>query len=253
MTERDIFLAALEITDSTARKAYLDKACGGNLALRAAVETLFASHEGAGSFLNTPIVEMPGSTSSADTKADDPVASSSAVEQTVQLSRDHVANLNDDDDDSSQDEIPLGYLSPSKKPDSLGRLGHYEVLEVLGKGAFGTVLKAFDEKLHRMVAIKVMSIELASTSPARKRFLREARASAAIRHDNVVAIYAVEEQPIPYLVMEYIPGKTLADALIGEGPLGLTDALRLSQQIASGLAAAHSQGLIHRDIKPANI
>ncbi len=104
-----------------------------------------------------------------------------------------------------------------------------------------------------MVAIKVMSIELASTSPARKRFLREARASAAIRHDNVVAIYAVEEQPIPYLVMEYIPGKTLADALVGEGPLELNDALRLSQQIASGLAAAHSQGLIHRDIKPANI
>ena len=99
---------------------------------------------------------------------------------------------------------------PSNKPDSLGRLGHYEVLEVLGKGAFGTVLKAFDEKLHRMVAIKVMSAELALESPARKRFLREARSAAAIRHDHVVAIHAVEEQPIPYLVMEYIPGQTRA-------------------------------------------
>ncbi len=127
------------------------------------------------------------------------------------------------------------------------------MIEVLGKGAFGTVLKAFDEKLHRMVAIKVMSIELAETSPARKRFLREARASAAIRHENVVAIYAVEEQPLPYLVMEYIPGKTLQQALDGHGPLDLEDALRLGQQIASGLAAAHSRGLIHRDIKPANI
>ena len=256
MTERDNFLAALEITDLTARKAYLDMACGGNAALRAAVEALFASHEGAGSFLNTAIVEMPGSTSSADTKADNlAVSKFAAAEQTVQFSQDQAAKLTEDDDDNDDtaDEIPLGYLSPSKKPDSLGRLGHYEVLEVLGKGAFGTVLKAFDEQLHRMVAIKVMSIELASTSPARKRFLREARASAAIRHHNVVAIYAVEEQPIPYLVMEYIPGKTLADALVGEGPLALTDSLRLSQQIASGLAAAHSQGLIHRDIKPANI
>ncbi|MFO0999187.1 MAG: protein kinase [Planctomycetaceae bacterium] len=254
MTERDIFLAALELTDSAARKAYLDKVCGDNAALRAAVNALFASHEGAGSFLNTPIAQTPGTTSSADTRVDDPAdLSSSVAEQTVQLSREHAANMNDDDNDSSEEEIPLGYLSPSKKPDSLGRLGHYEVLQVLGKGAFGTVLKAFDEKLHRMVAIKVMSTELASTSPARKRFLREARSSAAIRHDNVVAIYAVEEQPIPYLVMEYIPGKTLADALVGEGPLGLTDSLRLSQQIASGLAAAHSQGLIHRDIKPANI
>ena len=82
------------------------------------------------------------------------------------------------------------------KPGSLGRLGHYEVHEVLGHGAFGIVLKAFDEKLHRMVAIKVMSPELAATSPPRKRFLREARAAAAIRHENVVAVYAVEEQPI---------------------------------------------------------
>jgi serine/threonine protein kinase/formylglycine-generating enzyme required for sulfatase activity len=253
MTERDIFLAALEITNPQARQDYLDTACGNSAVLRASVEALFASHEGAGSFLNRPIVQTPGTTTSSDTNADDPAGSSPVVERTVHFSPGQDPNRNDDDDDSTENEISLGYLLPSKKPGSLGRLGHYEILEVLGKGAFGTVLKAFDEKLHRMVAIKVMSIELASTSPARKRFLREARASAAIRHENVVAIYAVEEQPIPYLVMEYIPGKTLADALVGEGPLELSDSLRLGQQIASGLAAAHSQGLIHRDIKPANI
>ena len=115
------------------------------------------------------------------------------------------------------------------------------------------MLRAFDEKLHRMVAIKVLSAELASTSPARKRFLREARSAAAIRHDNIVAIHAVEEEPIPYLVMEYIPGKTLQQFLDAHGPLDVTDTLRLSQQMASGLAAAHAQGLIHRDIKPSNI
>jgi len=132
-------------------------------------------------------------------------------------------------------------------------LGHHEVLEVLGRGGFGIVVRAFDETLHRMVAIKVLSPQLASTSPARKRFLREARASARVRHGNVVQIYAVEERPLPYLVMEFIPGQTLQQRLDQTGPLEVPDVLRIGGQIARGLAAAHEQGLIHRDIKPGNI
>ena len=97
-----------------------------------------------------------------------------------------------DDNDAN-----LGFLQPSDKPESLGRLGHYEILEVIGRGGMGIVLRAFDEKLHRVVAIKVMAPQLATTSPPRKRFLREARAAAAVRHEHVVAIHAVEEQPIP--------------------------------------------------------
>ena len=103
------------------------------------------------------------------------------------------------------------------------------------------------------MAIKVMAPQLATTSPPRKRFLREARAAAAVRHEHVVAIYAVEEQPIPYLVMEYVPGETLQQKLDRVGPLETPEVLRIGQQIACGLAAAHSQGLIHRDIKPSNI
>ena len=75
------------------------------------------------------------------------------------------------------------------------------------------MLKAFDEQLHRVVAIKVMSTEMAATSPARKRFLREAQSSAAVRHENVVNIYNVGEKPIPFLVMEFIPGQTLQQRL----------------------------------------
>ncbi|MBC8116556.1 MAG: protein kinase, partial [Candidatus Saccharimonas sp.] len=155
--------------------------------------------------------------------------------------------------ENQDDEIPLGYLQPSSKPGSIGRLGHYEIHEVLGRGAFGTVLKAFDEKLHRVVAIKVLAPEIAATSPARKRFLREAQASAAIRHEHVVSIYAVEESPIPYLVMEYIPGLTLQQRLDERGPLDVPTVLKLGRQIAEGLAGAHAQDLIHRDIKPGNI
>ena len=124
---------------------------------------------------------------------------------------------------------------------------------MLGRGGFGIVVRAFDETLHRMVAIKVLAPQLAATSPARKRFLREARASARVRHENVVQIHAVEEQPLPYLVMEYIPGQTLQQRLDQTGPLDVPDVLRIGGQIARGLAAAHEQGLIHRDIKPGNI
>ena len=122
-------------------------------------------------------------------------------------------------------ESALSFLQPSEKPGSLGRLAHYEVLEVLGNGGFGTVVKAFDEKLHRFVAIKLMSPLLAATSAPRKRFVREARSAAAVRHENVIAIYAVEDQPIPYLVMEYIAGRTLQQKLDATGPLELPDVL----------------------------
>jgi serine/threonine protein kinase/Tfp pilus assembly protein PilF len=152
---------------------------------------------------------------------------------------------------------PLGkglpFLRPGTRPGSLGRLGHFEVLEQLGKGGFGIVLKAFDEKLQRLVAIKVLGPQLARNASARGRFVREARAAAAVSSKYVVSTYEVEEQPIPYLVMEYVAGQTLQDRIDQPGALETRDILRIGAEIAEGLAAAHKQGLIHRDIKPANI
>src|SRR5262249_49101273 len=114
--------------------------------------------------------------------------------------------------DSGNGRDGLSFLSPSKNPDSLGRLGHYEVLQVGGKGAMGIVLRGFDAKLHRVVAIKVLAPHLASNGTARQRFVREARATAAVNHDNVIAIHAVEEEgPVPYLVMHFVQGQTLQD------------------------------------------
>lgn len=145
------------------------------------------------------------------------------------------------------------YLEPASRSGWLGRLSHYEIEEILGCGAYGIVAKAFDEKLHRVVAIKLISPTIASTSPPRKRFLREARTAAAVTHENIVAIHAVEEEPIPYLVMEYIPGQTLQQRMDENGPLEVPDILRIGQQVAAGLAAAHAVNLIHRDIKPSNV
>jgi serine/threonine-protein kinase len=150
--------------------------------------------------------------------------------------------------------IDLEFLEPSENAASLGRLGPYEVLEVLGRGGWGIVLKAFDTVLHRPVAIKVLAAEYAAHGAARKRFAREAQAAAAVSHDHVVAVYAVDADATPpYLVMAFISGQSLQQRLDQSGPLDLKEILRIGMQTASGLAAAHAQGLVHRDIKPANI
>ncbi|MCL6508243.1 MAG: protein kinase, partial [Bryobacteraceae bacterium] len=232
MNEQDIFLAALDIPDPAQRADYLDRSCNGDPALRHHVEGLLAAHERSGEFLDLPALRQMAGGGSGNGNSDGETSA---------------------DLPSSQGEIDLAFLQPSTAAGSLGRLAHYEVREVIGRGGCGIVLKALDEKLERIVAIKVMAPELAATSPARKRFLREARATAAIRHENVVNIYAVEDQPLPFLVMEYIDGETLQQRLDRTGPLDVRAVLRIGQQIAGGLAAAHAKGLIHRDIKPGNI
>ena len=118
----------------------------------------------------------------------------------------------------------------------------------------GVVLKSFDSALNRFVAIKVLAPQWSTSVSARRRFAREARATAAVSHEHVVAIYGVDEvRGLPYLVMEYVHGHSLQQRLDRTGALGVAEILRIGMQVASGLAAAHAQGLIHRDIKPANI
>ncbi|REJ90099.1 MAG: hypothetical protein DWQ34_18090 [Planctomycetota bacterium] len=257
MSERELFLSALEIEDPTARAAHLQAACAGDTELLARVEALLASHESRSQFLNTPVMQQmsgdPANPSPTIVETGPDAAPHDYFDGTTEEQNVNCPETILQGEYDRSDEIPLGFLQFSTKEGSLGRLAHYEIEEVLGRGAFGIVLKAFDEKLHRVVAIKVLSPEMASTSPARKRFLREARSSAAIRHDNVVGIYAVEDEPIPYLVMEYVAGQTLQRRLDEHGPLDIKDVLRIGQQIANGLAAAHARDLIHRDIKPGNI
>ncbi|MDR3623495.1 MAG: DUF2807 domain-containing protein [Paludisphaera borealis] len=150
--------------------------------------------------------------------------------------------------------IALDFLGPSTKPGSLGRLGPYDVKEVLGRGAFGVVLKAFDPELSRFVAIKVLAAPFAVSAAARGRFAREARAAAAVVHENVVAIHAVDSwNGLPYLVMPCIAGRSLQERVDRDGPLAVKEVLRVGMQAALGLAAAHDQGLVHRDVKPSNI
>ncbi|HEV3122184.1 MAG TPA: tetratricopeptide repeat protein [Isosphaeraceae bacterium] len=146
------------------------------------------------------------------------------------------------------------FLEPSDDPQSLGRFGAYEVLGLVGRGGMGIVYKAYDASLKRVVAVKVLAPALASEALARRRFIREAQAAAAICHPNVVNIHAVDEvRGLPYLVMQFVSGQSLQEKLERFGPIGVTEILRIGIQIAAGLGAAHAQGLVHRDIKPSNI
>src|SRR5262245_57885086 len=163
MNERAIFVEALDRDTPTERAAYLDEACAGDPALRERVETLLRSHEAAGDF--------PGK-----------LAPQRLAEDFAAREPDATRTGSPESDGGES----LDFLTPSDKPGSIGRLGHYEVQALVGRGGMGVVLKAFDENLHRVVAVKVMAPQLAASATARQRFIREARAAAAVSHDHVV-------------------------------------------------------------------
>jgi len=157
-------------------------------------------------------------------------------------------------------DMKFDFLAPPQTADELGRLGDYRVLKVIGKGGMGVVFLAEDVHLQRSVALKVILPEIAQKPAARERFLREARASAKIEHDNIVAIYQVsEDRGVPFMAMPLLKGSSLEDFLRQRArkqpgaPLDLKEILKIGRETARGLAAAHERGLIHRDIKPANL
>jgi hypothetical protein len=241
-----IFFAALGKTNPAERAAYLDEACRGDADLRRQVERLLEAHPQVSSFLEQPLAGNV-----ADKARDVGDRAAEAGDRPGREKRDETQAERSGGDAAGP--VP-DFLTPSENPDSLGRLDHYEILEVVGQGGMGVVLKGFDEKLRRVVAIKVLAPELAASGTARQRFTREARAAAAVSHDHVVTIHAVEEDHRPpYLVMQFIDGVSLQAKLDAGGPPGLREILRIGLQTAEGLAAAHRQGLVHRDVKPANI
>ncbi len=145
-------------------------------------------------------------------------------------------------------------LSPPKEKDEIGRLGYYRVLKVLGRGGMGVVLLGHDPHLDRPVALKLMLAHVARNAAARLRFLREARAAAKLKSDHIVTIHQVaEDRGVPYLVMEYLEGVSLEQALRQSRALPLSQICRIIREVSRGLADAHQHGLIHRDIKPSNI
>ncbi len=146
------------------------------------------------------------------------------------------------------------YLEPPQLPEEIGRLGAYRILSAIGRGGMGQVFRAEDTRLERIVALKVMHKRFTNTAQSRKRFIHEARAMAAIRHDNVVTVFEVGETAgMPFLAMELLRGHSLEKVTQENVQLSFDEIFSYARQIASGLAAAHARGIVHRDIKPANI
>jgi tetratricopeptide (TPR) repeat protein len=134
------------------------------------------------------------------------------------------------------------------------RIGKYRVLEPVGRGGMGSVYKAHDPVLDRLVAIKVMTEGADVGTEARERFLREAQSAARLNHPNIITVYELgEDQGQVFIVMEMLEGEPLSRVIARVPPLGLRARLALMTQVCDGLAFAHQRGIVHRDIKPANI
>lgn len=153
---------------------------------------------------------------------------------------------------------PEDLLEPPVDPDEIGRLGAYRILERIGMGGMGVVFRAEDAKLSRPVALKILRPHLLQSDAVRSRFLSEARTAASLKHDHIVVIYQVGEvassgSTVPFIAMEFLEGSSLTDWLQQNPRPPLDVVVRFGREIASGLVAAHSRGIIHRDIKPGNI
>lgn len=180
-----------------------------------------------------------------------------------------VQDFSDQTDDAVPEFLQNVLKNPPLTPDTAdsppGRIDNYVLTDELGRGSFGVVYRAWDEKLHRHVAIKLLKTELAKEERFRRRFIREGQAASAIDHDHVIRMYLVGETDdgIPYLVMELFSGDSLRDLIRRENSdssephssrgFDPAYAARLICNVAQGLQAVHDAGLVHRDIKPSNI
>ncbi len=211
------------------RRQFLHAACEGHPALEQEVVELLPYYLSPNDVLETlPVETISALFSEIDTPIYDPP---SAVLQQV-----------------------LASLDPTDEPDAIGRLGEYDVTRVVGQGAMGVVLAARDAKLHRPVAIKVLAPHLAARPEYRAQFLSEARAMASVNSPYVVTIHSVDDcRDLPFLVMEYVTGESLRNALRYGTIFSLHKVASFGRQLALGIAAIHEQQIVHRDIKPANI
>ncbi len=223
-----LFHEALQKPDDRERQKFLDEQCQDNAQLRSKMSSILRAHGHAQDYLE-----------------------SDAVSEHFQLLASVFALR--DETRFGEKEI-VKFLEPPVWEASLGRLGHYDIMEIIGYGATGVVLGGVDSRLNRPVAVKLLASQFALDSVARQRFMREARIAASLKHDNIVTVFDVDSSGrLPYLVMEKVSGEALSEQLKRQGSLDTPGILKIAHQVAAALSYAHSQGVIHRDIKPSNV
>lgn len=211
---RRLFSEAVE-RPAEERSQWLREACADDPALAEEIESLLAAYDARGAELERALHRLPRISDLASAPAND---SAEAVDLTDQ------------------------------------RVGHYHITDRLGGGGMGVVYKAWDERLERTVAIKVMAASTSADPRAEDRFIREARAASALDHPNIAVVHEIghTEDGRLFIVMAHIEGESL-DRRIARGPLPVPEAVEIATQVANGLARAHERGIIHRDIKPSNV
>lgn len=257
MHERDLFIAALEIDDPTARREYLDQSCLGDPALRVRIERLLSRAAEAGDFLEQPAADLC-SDIAAEVSADDNEPSPTDGEPPTMIGQ---------VDDTAQTIVvkalpTVGSNAAAPLPSGLteaasvfGTLfGRYEVERVLGSGGMGVVYLAKDLRLGRRVALKIPKFDAEEKLNLIERFRREARTMASVLHRNLCPIFDVDEQDgTHYLTMAYIDGESLSQVIKQGSSFTAWQIADLIRKLALALDAAHRAGVIHRDLKPANV
>ncbi|HUE81829.1 MAG TPA: protein kinase [Pyrinomonadaceae bacterium] len=202
--------------ESESRAAFLDEASEGNEELRREVAALLAYDEKAASFIEAPALDVAAKALASDPKA---------AEQLESLVASVVAH----------------------------QIGTYRLLSTLGAGGMGEVHLAFDTRLERKVALKLLSVDLTTDDERVRRFRQEALTASALNHPNIITVYEIGEwEDRAFIATEYVEGVTLRTRMRGRR-LPLTGAVDIALQIAGALAAAHRHGIVHRDIKPENV
>lgn len=234
MKESDLFNELIQIADANQREARLQEIARSDQKLAESLRKLLEHYQLDEDFLNTTALEQIAN----HPDATELLGGLKHFEEPKRYTAEQLANE---------------HLEPSDQPGSIGKFAGYEVQSRISFGGTATVYKGIDPDLEKTVVIKVLHTDLASDLTAIGRLQKEARAMGRIKHSNVVEVYRISMEPIPFIAMEYVEGQSLDQFLAHKGKLDLEEFYRIAQQILLGIQAAHELGCVHRDLKPANI